>query len=331
MPDLALLAEHETFTVEGLTLAINKAESVPGRISELGWFQEAGIDTTTVKIELRGQTFVLVPAKPRGAPGTNLDSEKRRMLTFEVVHLPLEGGLDADSAQNVRAFGTESELQQVETLVNRELTRMRQSLDATIEYQRVGALKGQILDADGETVLEDLYKRFELTPNNATLDFKKDLRVQCVQLIRQAEKEQGNIKARGYRALVGAEFMDELMKNEDFKRAYERWQDGQMLRNDLRKGVSFGSILWEEYDGRVGNRQFIADNEAILVPEQLPSLFITRFAPANYNETVNTLGLPYYAKKESRKYGKGWDFEAQSNPINLCTNPRALLQLSLKK
>ena len=37
----------------------------------------------------------------------------------------------------------------------------------------------------------------------------------------------------------------------------------------------------------------------------MPGLFVTRFGPANYVETVNTLGLPYYAKSEPLEMGKG--------------------------
>jgi hypothetical protein len=46
-------------------------------------------------------------------------------------------------------------------------------------------------------------------------------------------------------------------------------------------------------------------------------------------ETVNTIGIPYYAKQEARRMNKGIDFEAQSNPINLCTRPRAIVKLTL--
>lgn len=56
--------------------------------------------------------------------------------------------------------------------------------------------------------------------------------------------------------------------------------------------------------------------------------FITRYAPANYTETVNTMGLPMYAKAEPRKFNKGFDIEAQTNPLNLCTRPGAIVKLT---
>jgi hypothetical protein len=45
-------------------------------------------------------------------------------------------------------------------------------------------------------------------------------------------------------------------------------------------------------------------------------------------ETVNTIGLPYYAKQEELRMGKGIDLESQSNPISICTRPRAVIKLT---
>jgi hypothetical protein len=46
-------------------------------------------------------------------------------------------------------------------------------------------------------------------------------------------------------------------------------------------------------------------------------------------ETVNTLGIPYYSRSETLPFGKGVAGEAQSNPLHLCTRPRALIRLKL--
>ena len=70
------------------------------------------------------------------------------------------------------------------------------------------------------------------------------------------------------------------------------------------------------------------DDEAYAVPKGVPERFITRFAPADYMEAVNTNGLPYYAKQEAGKFGKAVELEAQSNPLHLCTRPRAVIKLS---
>ena len=75
-------------------------------------------------------------------------------------------------------------------------------------------------------------------------------------------------------------------------------------------------------DGQV--TKFIPDGKARLVPIT-DDLFATYLAPANYNEATNTLGMEFYAKAEERRMGKGWDVEAQSNPLSVCTAPDALV------
>ncbi|WP_420801183.1 major capsid protein [Pseudomonas brassicae] len=73
----------------------------------------------------------------------------------------------------------------------------------------------------------------------------------------------------------------------------------------------------------------MADDEARLVPEGVSDLFLSIYAPADYIETVNTEGLPYYSKIEEMPFGKGIDGEAQSNPLHICTRPRAVIRLAL--
>ena len=61
----------------------------------------------------------------------------------------------------------------------------------------------------------------------------------------------------------------------------------------------------------------------------MDELLITRFGPADYMETVNTMGLPYYASQVPMDHHKGVNLEAQSNPLNLCTRPRAIIKLTM--
>ena len=88
----------------------------------------------------------------------------------------------------------------------------------------------------------------------------------------------------------------------------------------------YGGIEHIECNATVGDKRFIPLGKARLVPV-VRGLLKMYNAPANYNETVNTLGKPFYAKSEPRKMGKGWDLEAQANPLALCLAPGALVEL----
>jgi hypothetical protein len=73
-----------------------------------------------------------------------------------------------------------------------------------------------------------------------------------------------------------------------------------------------------------GNAPLVALTEAKFVAAGVPELFITRFAPADYEETVNTIGLPRYAKQYPTPNGKARMLEMQMNAICLCTKPDSL-------
>jgi len=88
-----------------------------------------------------------------------------------------------------------------------------------------------------------------------------------------------------------------------------------------------GGIFFENYRGKIGSTNFISDTEAQIFPVGAPSLFQTINAPADYIETVNTVGLPFYAKQERMAFDRGISINTQSNPLNVCTRPRTLIKL----
>src|SRR5690606_1874259 len=163
MPHLNLF-ESDAFSLMSLTAAINEAPHKPGLLGALGLFEEEGISTTHFDVEVEKSTFMLVPAQPRGAPGQPKGGNARSLIAFRTTHLPQRSTILADSVQNVRAFGSENELEGIETVRNQRLAKMRGDLDVTMEWQRIGALKGQILDADGSTLL-DLFTTFGVAQN----------------------------------------------------------------------------------------------------------------------------------------------------------------------
>jgi ATP-dependent protease ClpP protease subunit len=79
----------------------------------------------------------------------------------------------ADEVQNVRAFGSESMLEGVQAVVNQRMSEMASKMDATLEHLRIGAIKGQILDADGSAVIYDLFTEFGVTAHTE-IDFDLD-------------------------------------------------------------------------------------------------------------------------------------------------------------
>ncbi|WP_252178337.1 major capsid protein [Endozoicomonas sp. 4G] len=332
MPTLDIF-NSDAFSVSSLTASINhvtEGQAVPSVVDALFLQGERGISTTTAWVERKGDSLQLVPAAPRGADADPVNKSTRDGQTFTAIHLPTRGGINADQVQNVRAFGSETEEEVVERMVQDELDRMRRNLSATITYHRMGAIKGLVLDATGSTLL-DIHDAFNVSQQSQSMELDQagtDIRALIIKAKRLSEKAVAGSMVNGFVALCGETFFDLLVNHGDTKEAFDRYMDGEMLRNDPRSGFSFGGVVWRELYGKVGNTEFIDDEHAYLIPLGVPDLFITRWAPADYMETVNTLGIPYYAKQELRRMGKGVDLEAQSNPINLCTRPRAVIKLT---
>lgn len=320
----------DAFSVVSLTKAIEDTPFVPGRVGQLGIFSEEGVSTTSISIEKIGSTVSLVPAASRGSSGRPMGNDKRQMIPFTATHLPQRASILADEVQNLRAFGSETEVETAQRLMNRKLAKMRRDLDTTIEYQRIGAIKGSILDSDGTTELLNLHTAFgtSVTSHSLVLGTAGTLvRNKVIEARRKMEAALGGLTYSGARVLCSASFFDALVGHAKVEAAFDRYMNGEFLREDQRGGFYFAGVFWEEYRGQVGATKFIADGEAWMVPEGVPDLFVTNYAPADYMETVNTLGQAYYAKQEPKDFGKGIDVETQSNPIHICTRPAVPVKL----
>ena len=329
----------DAFTLHSLTAAFTKLPYVPGRIGSLKLFGEAGVRTTSIDVESVDGRLTLIQSSARGGPAPDpLNAAKRKMRTFRVYRFARESKIVADEIQNIRAFGSETELQQLEQIVKDRMAEMIPMHEATLEYHRINAIQGLLLDADGTTLL-NLFTEFGVTQQTLDVAFTTsttEVRNRIVAAKRLAEVALGGGVIRGWRCFSSSGWMDSLVSHATVKAAYSS-QQGLNLASDLRGGFSYADVLFEEYRGSVskpdsiggGTAAFIPADTAWLVPE-VDNLFITRFAPADYEETVNTVGLPRYAKQgqDPTGYARYRTIETQSNAISLCLRPDVVIKLT---
>jgi len=311
---------QDLFTVTTLTSAINKLPALPTKAGSLGIFNERGIATTTVVIEVRNGRLFLVPNVSRNDDPLPVANSKRTRRTFETAHLPV-------SSQVLPSEMSDPQAQ----VINDKLQGLKNSLEATREWQRIGALRGKILDADGG-VLYDLYDEFGVPQKQITVALgtaNTDVRGKVLAAKRHAEEKLGGVLVSGFKAFCGPEWFDKFTDHAKVKEAYANYQEAaDRLGGDNRAGFIFGGVEFIEYNASVSNQKFIPDDVAQVFPVGV-GIYDLYNAPANYNETVNTLGQPFYAKAEERRLGKGWDLEAQANPLALCLYPEALVELKI--
>lgn len=322
------------FLMSNLTDAVNKLPHVPGRLGAMNLFEESGVTTTKITIEEKNGVLYLVPSLPRGAPPTPNRTELRKARQLTTVHLPTRDRIMADELQDVREFGSDTVMVNVQTVINERLTTMRGSLEATLEHLRVGAIKGVVLDSDGATTLYNLFTTFDVTKEPiAYFDLSDgaptpgELRQRCSNIIRTIEDHLGAASYDHIHSMVGPTFMDRLADHPETREAYQRWQDGAALRDQVaRRSFAYAGITFEEYRGKVNSMNYISPTAAHFFPVGVPGLFRTVFAPANYTETVNTSGLPLYVKSVADPAQRWTDLHAQMNPLPYCTRPSVLIE-----
>jgi hypothetical protein len=339
MPMLDVFTQ-DAFSVLSLTDAINKIPFVPGRAGQVIDWQERGVTTTSIMIEEVGGVLQMLNPTARGAPGETKAKDKRVARSLAIPHYQHDDAVNADEVQGVRAFGSETEVQSVQNIVNQRLAdAVTLVLDPTLEYQRVGALKGIILNADGST-LYNLFTEFGVS-QESTIDFNLDgasdtgaVRGVCADAVDLIADNLGGVTFSGVRAFCGKNFFKSLIANIEVRNSYKGTPMAQVLRegytdpsgNKIYGAFEFGGIVFESYRGKVGNSEIIGADEVRIFPIGVPGLFRTVYAPADYIETVNTVGLPRYSRQYPSANGKRIEMESQMNALSYCTRPKVLLQ-----
>lgn len=333
------------FSVVRLTQAINELKYAPSRIQELGLFEVDSVDVATISVEKKGEMLVIVPPTLRGGPGNTIDKEKRDLRPLMIPHFEIEDAVYAEEVQGVRAFGSETALETVTGKVAQRLRTHVNSYAATEEHARMGAIKGTVTYADGSSL--NLFTEFGVSAEDE-VDFDLDnanpaegaLRKKCAGITRQVANILGGVPFTGLHAFCGDNFFDDLLANKEVRDTFKGWNEAQILRdgyvgpNRSSYGIfEFGGIVFENYRGATipgakdgAAQTYIGTDKCHIFPLGVPGLFKTAYAPADYTETVNTLGRRLYTRQYPMQNGKGIHLDSQMNALQYCSRPKVLIQ-----
>ena len=324
--------ETDAFSVIELTRALENIPFKPATLSGSGLFSDRGVRTRTVVIESRDGTLSLIPFSERGSAYEQQVPERRDVRAFVCRQFKKQDVLWASEIQGIRAFGQESETQQIQVEVARRLRRLRSDAEATFEFHLLNGIQGRVLDPkDGATVI-DYFTEFAITPATE-VDFDLDnatpgsgaLRKRCQALIEDVEDSLGGLStgAVQLRAECGSAFFADLVAHKEVRETYLNTAAAADLRSRPSEEVSFGGITFRRYRG---NAAFgVPPDKAHFYPEGVEGLFEIYYAPADTFETVNTLGLPLYARSIPDRDRDEWvRLEIESNPLPICTRPQVL-------
>lgn len=332
---MAVINPFDVFTQVEITDAINVIPNTYGRLGQENLMPVRGALSNPIAIEEKNGVLSMIPATDLRGPGTVGSGGGRKVRTFQIPRLIHDEGVSPREVANVRMFASNVK-RGLADLLTEKLADARAKHDITLEHLRMGALKGVILDADGSTVLYDLFSEFGITQK--VIDFKlgtagTDVPEKIRELVRWVEDNLNGEVMSGVRVEVSAGFYDKLVKHASVKEIYAGYAANEQRRGgDMRDGFPLAGAIFREYrasaTGTSGSAvPFIAAGEGHAYPTGTQGTFRTYVGLPDFNEAVAASTQLYYAKVEARKFGRGYDVHTQSNPLPLCIRPQVLVKV----
>jgi hypothetical protein len=182
-----------------------------------------------------------------------------------------------------------------------------------------------------------LHPTQELEPpaNQARFTGTTNVQAKVREVLRKIETELKGETMTGVLALVSPEFFDKLISHAKVEDAYKYFSStgAQPLREDTRRRFPFAGIVFEEYNATVtlstgSTETLVPAGEGIAFPMGTLDTFVTYGAPANLIETVNTLGLPMYARQLARPDGSAIEVKTEASVLPINKRPRPAVKIT---
>lgn len=327
--------KQDAFSALSLTTAIQDVETVPGFLRSLNLFTPNPIRTTDFLVEKRGQTLNIIPTTERGSPRSRRSIDRRNVRNFSTVRLAESDRLMADDLQNIRAFGTESELEAVQTEIARRQVILSNDLDATIERHMLGAINGIVLDADDSTIYSYWTEFGIAQPSEINFDWANKTGVKSFvadNVTRPIVRALGGRATTGMEimALCGDEFFDALQENDEYRATYLQTEAARtLLENNVFGEVRAWGVRWVNYRGTDDDSTItVGSQKCKIFPVGVPNVFQAVYSPAEGFDFVNTLGMERYSAivPDPTVRNEYADLDVASYCLHVCTTPAALLQ-----
>ena len=318
------------FNVTELSAAISNLPTRIGNPSDAELFRNIPGTTNVFSMEFYEESGILVPTTEWGGVAPKNSSGKRTAKSWTIPHMPLEDVVKAADVIGVRAFGT-TQAETVQGKVLDKLQAMKNKVDATLAYRRSKAKQGIIVDADGSTIL-NYFTEFGIAEQVVYFDLgtaTTNIAAKCQDVIDQIEDGLGQEVYSSIEVEVDRAFYDALTAHKNVREVYLGWSAAEAkLGRSNTSGFEFGGLKFIVNRQKVGATPLVAASTGHAYPRGTQDVFLNGLAPADFNETVNTLALPYYAKQAGKQFDRGFDLHVQSNQLPIVAKPKALVKVS---
>lgn len=331
------------FDVVDLTSAVRNMPIQWGTFNQMGIFSEEGVASDTVMFEETTIDGALILDRVRGEKNLVNKDPNRKLHTFAIPHFPLDDHISPKDLQNKSAYDNFNEVEALDAVRMRKLTRMRQNHDWTLNKARAQALFSATAYAPNGTITQNWNTEFNISRTSVDFTFGTSTTqiLSVIETVIQAVQDGmgGNGIFDGIVAPVDTAFFNALIKHPSVVQAYQYAQNlaagldpirGRLTPggSPLPKGREFyyGGITFKEVRDSYNGTKIVTASEGVAVP-QGSDMFKTYFAPAERFGLVNTQGEFMYAFEQAAQNGTKIDVETESNHISALLRPQSVIRL----
>jgi hypothetical protein len=355
MPDTIMnIFDGDAFSHVSMTAAANRIVRVPKMLGRLNLFEVDRITTPDVAISMAKGRLNLIPTTERGAPLPSATPDKQQLRIVRTPRVAKQSTLYAHEIGNLRAYEDAvydvqnrptriavSELDQVANIILARQIKLQADLEFTMEYHRLGAVQGKLLDSDGSRVIYDWFAELGVA-QPAEIDFDLDnaspakgaLRQKCIALTQAVRKALDGLWIDGYSyllALTGDAFWGAFTSHVEVDPTYGVFVKSVDQMNALQnwglpgQSFPFAGIRWDNYAGSTDNKVAVGTDKVIFIPVNVPGLYRLALAPSEFFPYINTPGKDFYSLLVRDLERNAWvKPEIYSYPLHYCTAPEAL-------
>lgn len=326
MSTMPAVLGSDAFSMTTLTDKVSKLEAKNVQLAD--YFKDSSVNTKTVQVDIQSGVITILETVNRGELPTHKTGKRSKTAkSIDSSKIATLVEITADDIASIRQFGSETEVETFNSVLDPLLDDAAANIDATHENLRAGAFRGIVLDSDGTTVLVNLYTLFGLTvPAVIYIDFDSltdlgALRTAFDGVKNSIRDAAGRTPMNGFIAVAGRGAYQAFVNNSAVRDAYDRWQEGSWLRGDNGGGFVWQGIEVIEYTGTS-----VADDEILVAPKS-DGLFRTVYATPDEPTLAGTMGRTTYVIPQPQENTKSWSAEVSSFVAHYCTRPDLLRRI----
>ncbi len=292
--------------------------------------------TKSVELVYDSATGKILPIGDRAT--TNAKNDKntlgkktRHSKSLTSLHVTAFQSIDSDEVQDIPEPTNKESLEQFESYVSGEVMAIEEHLEATREFHALGAVMGKVVDTDGRLAY-DLYDLFGVTKKplefKATdFDAEDGLKLQLHRAKSEIKSKLKGKVIKGFLMLCGADAYEEFAFSVDVKNDTKNNQVKYVM-DGFSDGFNYQSIDFVEYDGGIGEINFMKPNEAVLVPI-VDGLFCITATPGKGTNHVNKRGQKTYITTKIEDHDAGVELKGQANYVVYSEVPDAVKHITI--